>query len=252
MQTNNEIEQFSIEKMACTAFDIYSKEIFPKDESIMCSIHNTFSKETGQDHNCIGCNFATYTELLRFTLHKYRNESDPIQIFSAVILYAYLLVERFEEIFRIIKLDEGYKSKHFQIFGKIRRWANFIKHPKAFIFVHHPSYAFEFYKTIKESKNFILKAYCQPENADLMIFIDQEFVDYYYASDANNSKLHSLLTNKKDVVVIFPNLAVLISELCIAQKKFIEVLSKNEVYREILEGKTTMKDYYGIPPDNMY
>ncbi|HXB11474.1 MAG TPA: hypothetical protein VNZ45_05775, partial [Bacteroidia bacterium] len=130
-------------RMINEAVEIYSREIFPSGESIMCSIHNSFHKENDQTHNCIGCNFADYSELLFSTLKKFRDESGPLQVFSGTILYSYLLVERFEEIFKIIKLDEGYKLKHFPIFGKIKRWTNFLKHPKAFILVHHPEYGFE-------------------------------------------------------------------------------------------------------------
>src|SRR6266498_2670929 len=88
-------------------FDIYTSEIFPDGESIMCSIHNSFHKENDRAHNCIGCNFSDYTELLQSALKKYQDESNPLEIFSGTILYAYLLIERFEEIFKIIKLDEG-------------------------------------------------------------------------------------------------------------------------------------------------
>ncbi|HXB11069.1 MAG TPA: hypothetical protein VNZ45_03705, partial [Bacteroidia bacterium] len=90
----------------------------------------------------------------------------------------------------------------------------------------------------------MLFAHCQPADSDLLTFIDQDFIDIYYASDINNGKLYSILTNKKNVFVIFPKITEIISEFCTAQKKFIEIISKNEVYREILDGKTTLKNYF--------
>jgi len=215
-----------------SAFDIYDREIYPDGESIMCSIHDSFHKPDDKAHNCIGCNFANYTQLLHSSLQTYAEVSYPLEAFTAAILYSYLLVERFEEIFKIIKLPEGYRQKNFQIFGTIKRWTNFLKHPKAFILVHHPEYYFMDEVTI------------EPDDKNKSIIIDQEFIDTYYSGDANNSKLYSILTNKKDVFVVFPNLTDLITEFCVAQKKFIDIISKNEVFREILDGQTTLKDYF--------
>lgn len=215
-----------------SAFDIYDTEIYPNGESIMCSIHDSFNKESEKAHNCIGCNFADYTQLLHSALQTYAEVRYPLEAFSASILYSYLLVERFEEIFKIIKLPDSYRLKHFQVFGKIKRWTNFLKHPKAFIMVHHPEYYFESDVTI------------EPSDKDNLIVVNQEFIDTYYAGDSNNSKLYSLLTNKKNVYVIFPNLTELITDFCIAQKKFINIISNNEVFREILDGQTSLKDYF--------
>jgi hypothetical protein len=124
------------------AFEIYDSEIYPNDESIMCSIHDSFHKPDDKAHNCIGCNFANYTQLLHTSLQN-QFINAPLEAFTGTILYAYLLVERFEEVFKIIKLPDNYKLKHFAILGKIRRWTNFLKHPKAFILVNHPKYYFE-------------------------------------------------------------------------------------------------------------
>lgn len=241
-----ELTGIVMKKKDKTPFEVYSSEIFPNGESIMCSIHSSFHKENERTHNCIGCNFSDYTELLQSVLKKHSDADSPLEVFSSTILYAYILVERFEEIFKIIKLDDSYKLKYFQVFGKIKRWTNFLKHPKAFILVHHPEYTFELCETLEQSKLLMLHALCQQAASDLITFIDQEFVDTYYSSDSNNGKLYSILTNKKNVFVLFPNLTELISDFCIAQKKFIEIISKNEVYREILDGKTTLKDYFGI------
>jgi hypothetical protein len=229
--TGNPID-YTVQRELKSAFDIYDEEIYPDGESIMCSIHDSFHQESDQAHNCIGCNFANYTQLLHSALQTYAEVSYPLEAFSATILYSYLLVERFEEVFKIIKLPDSYRLKHFQVFLKIRRWANFLKHPKAFIMVHHPEYFFENDVTIEKS------------DFENHILVNQDFVDTYYSGDTNNNKLYSLLTNKKNVYVIFPNLPDLITEFCRAQKKFINIISKNEVFREILDGHTTLRDYF--------
>ena len=215
-----------------SAFAIYEKEIYSEGISIMCSIHESFKTESEVAHNCIGCNFADFTDLLRSALKQYSEVSYPLETFSGSLWYAYLLVERFEQIFDIIQLPSPYKQKHFQIFSKIKRWTNFLKHPKAFILVHHPQYFFESDVTI------------EPKDKENTIIINQEFIDTYYSGDSQNAKLFSQLTNKKNVFVIFPNLNELITEFCVAQKRFIEIISKNQVFKEILDGKTTIKDYF--------
>ena len=201
----------------------------------MCSIHDLFHNEDDKAHNCIGCNFADYTNLLHVALQNVA-VSTPIEAFSSTILYSYLLVERFEEIFKIIKLPDSYRLKHFQVFGQIRRWANFLKHPKAFMLVHHPEYYFENEIAIGTG------------DETSQIIIDQKFIDEYYSGDKENNKLYSLLSNKKNVFVLLPRLDKLMIDFCAGQKKFIEVISNNEVFRELLDEKSTMKNYFeGVP-----
>ena len=197
----------------------------------MCSIHELFYNGEDKAHNCIGCNLADYTKLM-YTAIENLNINSPIEAFSSTILYAYLLVERFEEIFKIVELHKSYRLKHFQVFVKIRRWANFLKHPKAFMFVHHPIYYFENDVTIEDA------------DSDSYIFIDQSFIDEYYSDGEKNTKLYKTLSNKKDVIVLLPDYSELIHEFCAAQKKFIELISKNEVFRELLDGKSTLKNYF--------
>jgi len=220
------------QKKLQSAYKVYRNETFPKDESIMCSIHDSFPKSSENAHNCLGCNFSDYSELLS----KYLNNSSvstPFEAFSGVIWYSYLLIERFEKVFKIIKLHEEYRSRNFQIFGVIKRWTNFFKHPKAFILVHHPEYYFT-----DEIQSY------EKEDKEKYIIIDQAFIDNYYSNDSENAKLYGLLTNKRNVVVIMPSLPELIAEFCKAQVRFIDVISNNEVFRELLDERTTLRNYF--------
>jgi hypothetical protein len=213
------------------AFEIFSTEIYPGDESIMCQIHDVFHVNNNKTHNCLGCNLADYTQLLHTALQigVYRY---PFEAFLNTILYCYLLIERQEEIFKIIKLPESYRLKHFQIFGIIKRWSNFFKHPKAFILVHHPGYYFEEEVTFTDAE--------KKSN----IIIDQRFIDIYYSGDHENNNLYRLLNNKKNVYVIMPNLPDLMQRFCQAQKKFLDIISNNKVFKEILDEKSTIEDYF--------
>lgn len=215
------------------ASEIYDSQTYPNGiESIMCSIHNSFHSDDEKSHNCIGCNLAEYTNLLRSSLSKNEETTDALAVFSSNIFFCYLLVERFEEIFKIVQLQDKYKQKYFQVFAKIRRWCNFLKHPKAFMFVHHPEYYFEGGVELEDT------------DRSGKTMINQEFIDRYYSGSSENTKLYQILTNKKDVIVIFPNLSDIIKDFCSAQTKFIELISQNEMIKELLNGQSTLNDFY--------
>jgi len=181
---NSEPDNIRTQNVTKEAYEIYTAEIYPNNESIMCEIHDSFQKNGDKAHNCIGCNFAEFTRLLQTSLANYPNVETQLESFSSALLYSYLLVERFDEIFKIVGLPEAYKKRHFQIFGKIRRWTNFLKHPKAFILVHHPVFVFENDVKLEESDKEIIQ------------IIDQDFIDLYYGGDVNNAKLYNLLMLK--------------------------------------------------------
>jgi len=230
-QIHSDPSDLHAQKELNQAFEVFDSEIYPDDESIMCSIHDSFNKENGNSHNCIGCNLADFTQLLHSSLQNVL-VSTSIEAFSNVILYSYLLVERFEEIFKIMQLPESYRARHFRAFGKIRRWSNFLKHPKAFMLVHHPEYYFENEVEI------------EPNDKKKYTFINQEFIDKYYSGGKNNSKLYKELTNNKNVIVLLPLLDRLMVDFCAEQKKFIEIISSNEVFKEILDENSTIKEFY--------
>ena len=87
----------------------------------------------------------------------------------------------------------------YSIFGKIKRWANFDKHPKAFMFVHHPE--FDFMDSGLEFKGYDLE-------------INQSSVDKYYASASKNSELVERVKNQDKLIVNYPNMRELTSGFC--------------------------------------
>lgn len=217
-------------------FEIYEKEIFPDGEkSIMCKLDKEFCDPEDLHHNCLGCNFSDFSELLRRFLKKHEQQEDTFESFVHYILLTYLLVERFDEIFEIIKLPEVYRKKHFGLFSKIRKWTNFIKHPKAFILVHHPRFYFE-----------NDKRYAEIDLKDYEVINENNFITNYYKHKDKKNKNDTLskrIQNKK-VVVILPNIVELTKDFCKAQKKFVDVITKNEVYQEILKDKSTFENYF--------
>jgi len=152
--------------------------------------------------------------------------------YSTLIILAYLLVERIDTFFDIIELNKTYKDQHFKILLGIRRWANFLKHPKAFLLTHHPVFTF----------------HSSPKNRELRekagAVIDRAFIDKYYANDEKNKQLYKELENKENVLVVFPAAASLVQNLCKAMHDCVAVIRDNPVYREAVESRTTFPDYW--------
>lgn len=140
-------------------------------------------------------------------------------------------------MFDIIQLLDTYREKYFKVFQQIRKWANFIKHPKSFILTHHPEYDFENSET-RHDRQFSET-------------INEQFVTEFYKgySDSANQKkqnkeLYRRLRNKKDALVLFPDIAKLTNKLCYSYNKFIELILTNDVYKEILNDETTISTYF--------
>ena len=220
-------------------FDIFSIEAMDEDETPKsCKIHDAFGGLDGQQHhNCLGCNFADSTNLIFRHLQRHEELSDIQQDFTVYILLLYLLVERVEIVFEIIQLPDTYREKHFKVFQQIRKWANFIKHPKSFILTHHSVYDFENSGTIYD------KPFTETVN--------EQFVTQFYKGHSNqddqkkqNKELYNRLRNKKDVLVLFPDIAKLTHKLCYSYNKFIDLIINNDVYIDILNDEATISSYF--------
>lgn len=219
-------------------YDLFLAKAFDQDKiANSCKIHNAFGGQEGQHHNCLGCNFADSSDMILRYLEQHEELTDIQQDFTVYILLLYLLVERIEIVFDIIQLPDTYKVKHFKVFQQIRKWANFIKHPKSFILTHHPVYDFENSGTVHQQQ--------------FTETIKDSFVEQYYKghTDQNdqkkqNKELYNKLRNKKDILVLFPNIAQLTDKLCYSYNKFVDLIINNDVYIEILNDETTISTYF--------
>lgn len=219
-------------------YDIFMTEAFDEHGSpLACKIHDAFGGMSGEHHNCLGCNFSDSTLLISNYLDKYMEMTDIQQDFTIYILLQYLIVERMDTVLEILQVPQGFKEKHFKVFQQIRKWANFIKHPKSFILTHHPEFDFE-------DSGFQYKKV-------FSLTINEQFVEVYYKGQKNpddqkrtNRELYNKLKNKKDIIVMFPDIAKLTDKLCNAICKFTEIITKNDVYIEILNDESTISNYF--------
>lgn len=134
-------------------------------------------------------------------------------------------------------MPDSYKDSHFKVFQQIRKWANFIKHPKAFILTHHPDYGFEDCG-FDFGKKF-------------QLIINDQFVQQYYKGARNqdeqkriNKELFEKLKNKRDILVSFPDIVKLTNKLCYSIEKFVELIVRNPIYVEILNDDSTISNYF--------
>ena len=214
------------------ASSIFASEAFADGDPIMCQLHDAFGTYDTSHHNCLGCNFADSILIIYNFLQTYPYQNTIQSSYSTFIVLAYLLVERTDTLFNIIELNTTYRVEHFKILIEIRKWANFLKHPKAFLLTHHPTFTFT-----DSPKNKVLI-----ESASVKI--DRSFVEAYYSDDEKNNTLYKELENKDNVLVIFPNMVTLSIDLCKAMRDCVEVVRDNPVYREVIERKTTFYDYW--------
>ena len=211
------------------AYIIAKKILRSKSEPLSCEIHDYF--DSLENHNCIGCNLASREMHILNFLKSHKKITDIEESYSLYILRCYLLVECIYEIFRIVELPESYRIKHFKTFITIKNWANFFKHPKAFLLVHHPYYILE------NDKDEI-------PNIKKSIVIDTAFINKYYSGDKKNKELYKLLSNKKDVYVKMPKVDELTELFCNEFRQFVYLIRDNSVYRYILNDKATLEYFY--------
>ena len=229
---SEEEETEIVRKQFEEAYFTFQREAIANGDPVMCEFHDAFGTYDTGHHNCLGCNFADITWLIINFLQTYALQNKIQYAYSTFIVLAYLLVERIDTLFNIIDLNKTYRAEHFKVLLEIRRWANFLKHPKAFLLTHHPTFSYHSSPRNKELR----------EHASVVI--DRAFVDSYYVNDDRDKALYKELENKDNVLVIFPDVVRLAKDLCKAMHDCVAVVRDNPVYRWVLEDKTTFYDYW--------
>jgi len=236
MNTENDIRISSLQEAFRNASEYFTDHSYiygdPDDDgtinsdepmdTLMCSIHSYFDDS---EHNCVACNLEDSNELVRTFLDGWKNFNDVNHSFTFFILTLYLSVTRMEEYLNIIELPKSIRETKFSPFSDIKKWANFIKHPKGFMFVHHPNYTFDG---------------LADDMGDDANIIDFNFVKDYYSDGKKNRSLLGQLQNKENVWVNFPNPAELVTEFCICQEYFVSLIKNNEIVRELLTNNASV------------
>lgn len=211
-------------------------------ETLMCSVNQAFGEFHTNGHNCLGCNLQEDVDWIETFLEQANAENyfyGELHIeffFKTYLFHLYLLTEKIFEIKKIIGLPVSYKEDDFEVFRTIKLWANFFKHPKAFILTHHPKYFFD---------NNSVEVEKLKKNSDNKI-IDLKFIRKYYSGEDPNKykNLTGELRNNENVKVLLPPFDTLTQDFCNACTIFIEIIKENKAYKEILNDLTTLENYF--------
>jgi hypothetical protein len=209
--------------------------------SIYNDLYDTFSsyhksqkgKENDIAHNCIGCNFDEGARNIQL-FFKYNLDVNSERYFLTMYsLLFYLQAERLGVIYKEIGFVKTVRNKEvfdwlaFPELQRIKCWANFFKHPKDFMLLHHPSFFIEGDPNIP---NFLVNG-----------VINDSFIQKYYKGDNHNKDLRLILENKENFIVIFPNLLDFTVKLCLEFERIVDKIKNDTATIEKLAPYTTIK-----------
>jgi len=221
----------------------FNSKFFNSGEPKICELHDLLD-QGAQHHNCIACNLASNYNLIQKHLNKNQHLEDLEYAYSSTILLYYLLLEKFFAIFGSIEKAglqaTGYKNSHYTM-RKIWSWANFLKHPKAFMYVHDPEYFNVSEYALEEVENTSEEAVDQTLVTAL---IDDDFVKTYYMGGGNNPGLYEQLKNKSNVLVVFPNFMEINEGLKKEIGEFEELVKNNPGITEHLHQEATILEFW--------
>ncbi len=179
----------------------------------------------GYEHNSIPCNLKDGAMLINKFFKNNLGETNIRYFITLYSLLFYLQAEKCAVIYLQLgyhqkgKLDK-FKWEEFPTLQKIKYWANFFKHPKSSIFLHHPTFHLE---SFQDNPNIGFKGK-----------IDSAFVKKYFSGEKNNSKLEDLLLNQS-FKVFFPDIPSFTKELCSEFEKLIDIINSEPKNIEILK-----------------
>lgn len=226
------IDRFALAKNELQKTCSYS----PEDgcEEVFCILHHSeyLGKHDSKSHACLGCNLNTSLEFIYRFLKQNKSKKDIEYTFTNFTLLIFLLVEKLTTIFRVIGITQEYVEINWTVLVEMRKWANFVKHPKGFLFSHHPVYNFEpddIPKKYRNHKKITFKNLVEP---------------LYKREDENKFKeTINQFANKKDLIVIIPDPERICKELNIVCWEFCKKIKDNEHFKQILKETSVLDNY---------
>lgn len=169
----------------------------------------------GYKHNSIPCNLTDGAHLIVQFL-KNNEECKSIRYFVNIYTnFLYQQAERYAVVYQQIGITMGngkFDWSQFPYLQLIKYWANFFKHPKSSMFLHHPTFHIESYPG---NPNFLFDG-----------VINSDFVKKYYSGGNHNEELEKLLLNK-EFKVFFPDLIMLTEQMCSEFERIFDIVNQN-------------------------
>jgi hypothetical protein len=245
---------YDLEKLHEACHKIFRKGFFefPDDNdnddikyygsSSACKIYDKLTEDDDTKQDCIGENFNQLIHRLESNwFENYKPTDDLDYYFFNYFLLLYLFVERVDLIFEVINKDgkskifNDYHFNNFKTLRKINKWANFIKHPKEFLFTHWPTYYFEGDTVIIFSEGDVK--------------IDTDFIFDHYHNDKQTRPV--ILENNNRVFVEVPDLENITTEFCKEMNLFFDFICCNQIVADFLKKKSTIENYYDFNETNL-
>lgn len=199
-----------------------------------CKVYDALVGDCFARQDCIGENFNQLLhQIADEWFSQYRPGNHLAYYLCNYVLLLNLCVERVDQIFEVIdkggksKIFQDYRHKTFPTLQRIRRWANFFKHPKEFLFTHWPQYR---------------DANAVQETTANTVVIDDAFVAKYYA---NGDTRPSALQNNPGVIVAVPDLVGMTTTFCAEMNAFFQFICRNDLVADFLRQRSTIELIYG-------
>jgi len=209
-----------------------------------CRIYDKLTDGDDSLQDCIGENLNQLIQKVEENwFDNYKPNSDLDFYFFNYILLLYLFVERIDLIFDVLnkdgksKLFSDFQYNNFKTLRKINKWANFVKHPKEFLFTHWPKYY------IEGKQSLVIEA------SDVKI--DTDFIFNHYNNESQPRPV--ILQNNQRVFVEIPDLQNLTREFCKEMNIFFDFICSNQIVADFLKKKSTIPliyDYDSSDYDN--
>lgn len=189
------------------------------------------NRNNTEHHNCLACQLKQGDDRLARFLRESKTGEDEEYDFTIFILLMYLQVEKLNTIFKFIGITQDYVEENWQVLIEIRKWANFVKHPKGFLFTHHPIFVFETAQVKKNSKTKVLDY--------------KTFVSKFYNHENKDYLTQTIqeIGNKQNITVVIPSPLRLIKEYLKVSASFCKKVKSNPHFKEVLKKHTTINDY---------
>lgn len=202
--------------------------------STACRVYDKLTEGEKKRQDCIGENFNQLIQKINDNwFENYKPTNDLDYYFFNYFLLLYLFWERVDLIFKVIKkvdastLYTDFHQNHFITLRKINKWANFIKHPKEFLFTHWATYYLE------GDTSIVLK------HGDVKI--DTKFITNHYTGEKKERPI--ILENNNKVYVEIPDLKMLTIEFCKEMNDFFDFICHNQNFVEFLKEKYTIENH---------
>ncbi len=183
-------------------------------------------------HACLGCTLNDSLEKIYRFLKQNESKDDTEYTFTIFILLNYLLIEKLTTIFKVVGITQQYVEEKWNVMVELRKWANFVKHPKGFLFSHHAEYHFEnepLPEKWKHYKHVTFKNFVEPL--------------YKHEDEKKFTQSIAQFENKPDLLVIIPDPVRLSRELIHTSKEFCEKIKNNVHFQEILTKHSVLENY---------